>query len=73
MWCNSEYSIRKQGIVSMVRLIDHMIWQPAAANVTPANENNADATFDTIDDMSDGVAQDAARYVGESQITIHIS
>lgn len=55
---------RKQGIVGMVRLVDHMVWRVRSGNDS-GQQPDTDSTFRTVEDIPDEQAQLAARYVGE--------
>lgn len=53
-----DYRVNRQGIIGISRVIDHLIWQEDVI------EDDSNRTYDCVDDLPDGVAQKAAKYIG---------
>lgn len=61
---SSIRSVKNRGIIGVVRLVDHMIWEPDSAIVDPEDLNQS---YNAIEDLPTEVAKKAATYIGSYQ------
>lgn len=59
---SSIRNVKNRGIIGVVRLVDHMIWEPTAADNEPADLNQS---YNAIEDLPSEVAKAAANYIGQ--------
>lgn len=66
---SSIRSVKNRGIIGVVRVIDHMVWERNA----DANEaDDLDSSFSTITSLPTRLAKCAATYIGKSVIQLQI-
>lgn len=59
---SSIRNVKNRGIIGVVRVIDHMVWEQASA---PADDDDPDCSFSTIESLPTKVAKIAANYIGK--------
>lgn len=62
---SSIRSVKNRGIIGVVRVIDHIVWEKCAASMDVDSGSDLDASFKTIDDLPSVVPRTAATYVGK--------
>lgn len=58
---SSIRNVKNRGIIGVVRLVDHMIWEPDSTAVAAEDLNQS---FTAIEDLPSEVAKAAANYIG---------
>lgn len=58
---SSIRSVKNRGIIGVVRLVDHMIWESNAINT---DSDDLNQSYNAIDDLPSEVSKKAASYIG---------
>lgn len=57
---SSIRNVKNRGIIGVVRVIDHMVWEKAV----PAGDDELECSFSTIESLPTKLAKIAANYIG---------
>lgn len=59
---SSIRNVKNRGIIAVIRVIDHMVWEPIESTPHP---DNLDESFSSIDVLPTKLSKTAASYIGK--------